>query len=602
MKRSKLSMALTLATAMGGLVGGAFAPSAGAVNISTQGVGDAIIFPYYTARCSTDDCWQTLLNLTNTSDKSLAVKLRFFEGYNSREVLDLTVVLSPKDVFAGYVTQGAGYVPPIYGTAPASDVPAKFVKSSGETTCTVPNKTEFSFSNFGYSATNSDHSAQNDGFYPVPYVGASSYLAGGLSTNDRGYEGYVVAIVMGYKDGEPGDCVSEFQQANIAATASKYGEPINALKGNYNYLNVERGIAAGGPATHLANFVRIGHYHPELGKVVGPRTCYAKEPAGVGLPSTTNMFFNPISGARNPAWDPGNNSEDCPNLITAQSNQPGFDSLEPTLADAYPNASYTVNDDLGLGTTTELGPYGYGYLAVSEVLRAARLVNEWSYNTALGVTTEWVITHPTKNFFVDKGPSLLAANNSRRFPSGFDPDWQERMLQVPIPPFQEAFSGVTDGQSCNQVGATAYDRSETPLLLSDVGVVESPVPRTDALSLCFETNIIRFSTNDRIFESRLGLDLSAQVMTLPEQFGWLDMDLAKPIQAKSGYNAGTVQDPNLNVLPGNGLPAIGFMIKQRALDIGFSTLKNYAYLVDHAYLGRGIPCSKAAGDSTCQLP
>lgn len=37
MKRSKLSMALTLATAMGGLVGGAFAPSAGAVNISAQG-------------------------------------------------------------------------------------------------------------------------------------------------------------------------------------------------------------------------------------------------------------------------------------------------------------------------------------------------------------------------------------------------------------------------------------------------------------------------------------------------------------------------------------------------------------------------------------
>ncbi|MEH6875605.1 MAG: hypothetical protein V7849_14565 [Candidatus Competibacter sp.] len=600
MKRSKLSMALTLATAMGGLVGGAlFAPSAGAVNISAQGVGDVVIFPYYSARCSVDDCWQTLLNLTNTSDKSLAVKLRFFEGYNSREVLDFTVVLSPKDVFAGYVTQGDGYVPPIYGTPPVSDVPAKFVKSSGETTCTVPKKTEFPFSNFSYSAGNSDHSAQNDGFYPVPYVGPTSYLAGGLSTNDRGYEGYVVAIVMGHKDGEPGDCVAEFAQGtngqNIAATASKYGEPINALKGNYNFLNVDRGIAAGGAATHLANFVRIGHYHPELGKVVGPRNCVANPPAGVGQPSTTNMFFNPISGARNPDWDPGN-TNDCPNLIAAQSNQPGFDSLEPTLADAYPNASYTVNDDLGLGTTTELGPYGYGYLAVSEVLRAARLVNEWSYNTALGVTTEWVITHPTKNFFVDKGPSLLAANNARRFPAGFNPDWQQRMLQVPIPPFQEAFSGVTDGQSCNQVGAIAYDRSETALPLGDVGVIESPAPRTDALSLCFETNIIRFSNNDHIFESRLGLDLSSSVMTLPQQFGWLDMNLAKPLQAKSGYSTGTA----INQLPGNGLPAIGFMIKQRALDIGFDTLKNYAYLADHAYLGRGIPCSKADGDETCQ--
>ncbi len=210
-----------------------------------------------------------------------------------------------------------------------------------------------------------------------------------------------------------------------------------------------------------------------------------------------------------------------------------------------------------------------------------------------------MITHPTKNFFVDKGPSPLAANNARRFPAGFNPDWQQRMLQVPIPPFQEAFSGVTDGQSCNQVGATAYDRSEKPLVLSDINVIESPVPRTDALSLCFETNIIRFSANDRIFESRLGLDLSGQIVPgFTQQFGWLDMNLAKPLAAKSGYSTGTA----LNQLPGNGLPAIGFMIKQRALNIGFDALKNYAYLADHAYLGRGIPCSKAAGDSTCQLP
>lgn len=611
MKRSKLSMGLALATAMGGLAGGVYAPSASAVNISAQNLGDALIFPYYTARCDGNDCWQTLLNLTNTSDKSLAVKLRFYEGYNSREVLDFTIVLSPKDVFAGYVTAGDGYKPPIKGTVPTTDVPAKFVKASSDTTCTVPAipAKGLSFSNVGYSGVNTDHASENNVYIPV--LGLPPYLTGGLSLNDRGYEGYIVAIVMGHKSGEPGDCAAvstSFQQNNIVATASTYGEPLNALKGNYNFLNVERGISAGGIATHLANFVSVSGYHPELGgkqKPVGPRTCIANPPAGTGQPSITNMFFNPITGTRNPDWDPGLNTSDCPNLITAQSSQPGFDSLEPTLADAYPNKSYTVNDDLGLGTATSFGPYGYGYLAVSEVLRATNIINEWSFNNALGVSTEWVITHPTKNFFVDKGPSLLAANNSRRFPASFDPDWQERMNQIPIPPFQEAFSSVTDGQSCNQVGIDAYDRNEKSYSFNDIGVIESPVPRTDKQSLCFEANVISFQspldTSYRpIFNSRLTLNLNEGIAlaAFAEPYGWLNVDVAKPLVAKSGALSplGVI-----NQLPGNGLPAVGFMIKQRQLNIGLPDLKNYAYLADHAFGGRGIPCSKTT-TPTCQLP
>ena len=67
------------------------------------------------------------------------------------------------------------------------------------------------------------------------------------------------------------------------------------------------------------------------------------------------------------------------------------------------------------------------------------------------------------------------------------------------------------------------------------------------------------------------------------------MNLAKPLQAKSGYSTGTA----INQLPGNGLPAIGFMIKQRALISASDTLKNYAYLADHAYLGVVFLAAKA---------
>jgi hypothetical protein len=62
-------------------------------------LGDVLIFPYYTVR----DGFQTTLTFVNTSDNFLAVKFRFMEGYNSRDVLDFNVVMSPYDVYTGVV-------------------------------------------------------------------------------------------------------------------------------------------------------------------------------------------------------------------------------------------------------------------------------------------------------------------------------------------------------------------------------------------------------------------------------------------------------------------------------------------------------------------
>ena len=92
MKRNKLSTALALATAMGGLAGAAYAPSAGAISIAAQKLGD-VDFPVLHGPVPqnelgiVEDCWQTLFNITNTSDQTLVVKLKFLEGYNSRDAL-----------------------------------------------------------------------------------------------------------------------------------------------------------------------------------------------------------------------------------------------------------------------------------------------------------------------------------------------------------------------------------------------------------------------------------------------------------------------------------------------------------------------------------
>lgn len=628
MKRSKLSTALALATAMGGLVGGAYAPSASAVNIAAQNVGDVLIFPYYTARCHTndlgivEDCWQTLINITNTTNATLAVKLKFVEGYNSREVLDFTIVMSPHDVFAGYVDKGAGY--------PKQTTPARFVLAHDEKTCTVP-KVETSgqpylpFSNFGYSGVNTDHAASTV-----------------LDSNDRTYEGYIIAIVEGHSyenDGlgkswdpqpviggwkdsillppnlitglktpdwapwvayyakhvpvggptdptaAPRDC-SKVREAftkapftqlvgatpttlpRIVWTANEFGEPVNALKGNYNFLNVNRGVAAGGSAVALANFVRIGADDNVPQKGLGS-TPVVGGIAALGGCTAANMFFNPLVNVRSMGWEPQPGGTTwCPNLITAQGTESGFDALEPSFADAYDSAglnahSLAINDPVSDVVEGDF-PNRFGHLAVAEVLRAGSLINEWSFNPALGVSTEWVVTHPTKDFFVDsvKYVGAMSAVNPRRFPIPMPP--------MPTPPFAEEFSTVTNGNSCNEIGLTAWNREEQGVVIKSGGNLQSPLPRSSVQSLCFETNVIQFSANRTILDSKLTLDLTAAFLPFAAHpTGWLNIDLTASPAASASED-----------LLGAGLPAVGFMIKQRALQGEY--FKNFGYLVDHS--------------------
>src|SRR6186713_3300414 len=82
--------------------------SAQAVHINQDGLGQALVYPYYTARSvGANNAYATALSVVNTTASAKAVKVRFLEGKNSREVLDFNLFLSPKDVWtAGIVPMG----------------------------------------------------------------------------------------------------------------------------------------------------------------------------------------------------------------------------------------------------------------------------------------------------------------------------------------------------------------------------------------------------------------------------------------------------------------------------------------------------------------
>jgi hypothetical protein len=96
LKRLSAACSATLASAM-------LASGAGAVNLATDGIGEVAIAPYYTVR----DGWQTTMNVINTQDRPIVVKVRVHEGQNSRDVLDFNVALSAYDVFTGVIRGGS---------------------------------------------------------------------------------------------------------------------------------------------------------------------------------------------------------------------------------------------------------------------------------------------------------------------------------------------------------------------------------------------------------------------------------------------------------------------------------------------------------------
>lgn len=109
-KKSTISLAMTAAmiggVAMTQVATAATQSAAGVPHVSVNGLGQALVYPYYSVREGNT----TSINVFNTSSThAVAVKVRFREYQNSRDVLDFNLVLSPNDKwFANLNAAGDG--------------------------------------------------------------------------------------------------------------------------------------------------------------------------------------------------------------------------------------------------------------------------------------------------------------------------------------------------------------------------------------------------------------------------------------------------------------------------------------------------------------
>src|SRR5207249_6476864 len=214
--------------------------AADAVNVNPNGLCKALIYPYYTVQSdSAGNAYNSLLSVVNTTNSAKAVKVRFLEGKNSREVLDFNVFLSKRDVWTAAVLpspSGGGRV-------------FSFDKS-----CTIPANTFLAagvdFVNFAYVGSNDDK--------------------GGTGL-DRTKEGYVEIIEMAtfptytctsiqvtHVGGVPFDCdnVSDAGAATDQASAS------GGLFGGMSLINVGAGSDYTEDAVALERFNRGPLYQP----------------------------------------------------------------------------------------------------------------------------------------------------------------------------------------------------------------------------------------------------------------------------------------------------------------------------------------------------
>lgn len=394
----KTTVTLVLATLLA-------APATHAVYEDASGLGQALVYPYYTARSAEGNAFNTYLSVVNTTADAKVVRVMFREGRAGRPVLQFNLYLSAKDMWTGAVVPAEGDATLLI---------------SADRSCTNPP--------FGaatpYSAA----------FSADRYVGAEGdNLGAGL---ERAREGYVEVIEM----------------ATLAGAASE------AVRQGGN------GIPANCAAVQGAPLPLEGQLAPPSGGLTGTLT-----------------LINVASGR-----DFTVNAEALAGLTTL----PFYRNYD----DAYPDfdaAEVAPVSHLVDGGTSYRLVWANGLQAVSSVLMAASVTNEFVLDAGTESSTEWVMTFPTRR---------LHAAGSRA-----------------TPPFDDPFIS----RACQPALAARFDRSGRSWSEPYFDDLQPPPPPYTA---CHAASVARF-------EAGVGTK--------------------RPLTASTNlvsYNAGTTERVNVNFL------------------------------------------------------
>jgi hypothetical protein len=481
-KRKSLYAALAGLSALGATT------AAEAVNVNPEGLGQVLIYPYYTTRAdAAGNAYNSLLSVVNSTSSVKAVKVRFLEGKNSREVLDFNLFLSPYDVWTTAIL-------------PSASGGARIITTDRSCTLPIIPAGGVDFVNFAYTGSADDK--------------------GGTSL-DRTKEGYVEIIEMAtYSPGSdtaervthdpPGGTPPGCDENNDSDAAAEADAATGGLFGGMTLINVGAGTDYTQDAVAIDGFYApFDFLYTDAGSLL-PNLTSASSPA-------TSVVFNGSGGG---FTNPG-------------------------------------------GVTTSTWPIGREVDAVSTVLMHSAVLNEYVLDAATRSGTDWVVTAPTKRFYVNVGTGNAPLLFQRNFNS-------------------------TAG-ACDDVTLNIYDREErttsTPLTFS-------PPPPTGTTCLPWEANVITFN-NSNVLASTNNTNISTPAGF---QNGWLRLSFIPTTPGATYHrltNANTTFVANDGTTFGPttatylGLPVVGFAVQSftnGSLTVGgTATLSNYGGNFVHKY-------------------
>jgi len=469
----------------------AVAPAAHAVTLNPRGLGQVLIYPYYTVNAG----FGTLLSVVNTTPNGKALKLRFHEGRNGRAVFSLNLYLSPFDA----------WVAQVYSSGDENSVASI---ATNDFSCVVPalllpvdpgsGPPRANFSNAAFSGANADGgptdlSRTREGFFDVIEMGevtdAAQHTLTAITHDENGVPASCEQIHAAWS--APGGYWGQNAQTDLAP-------PGGGLYGAASIINVAEGLMYTVNATAVDGF------------------------------STAIQHTGPGDAA--------------PDLNTGSASAGGAYAAFIPFGARLVEADYARSED-----------------AVSALLMAANLDNEFVVDAAVGARTDWIVTMPTKRFYTD--PALLAAT------------------AMPTPkPFDTVFSGANGGTSCSPAFPQLFNREE----LTEVGCLLLCPPQPQ-FGLCFNSNAVAFGSSGSSLGSLLSIATPLVSHVDPVALGFTSGSLRMDFTVDA---AGSAQ-PN-HALPSSngpsliGLPAIGFSaINYSNANVTPGVLANYSGASPH---------------------
>ena len=564
MKRNTLTTAVLAGlTGMAGMVS---VSNATGVHVNPEGTGQVLIYPFYTARGGND----TLISIVNTNERGKAVKVRFREALNSREVLDFHLYLSPFDVWTAAVTGN-------------DDGGATLFTS--DTSCTVPAipAAGVDFLDFDFA-----QAAVKDQF--------DGTLDGAGTGIERTASGYIEVIEMG----------TMVDRGDLKAPKA---DGTDLVAGHIEWAAKHGATGVPNSCATLVNaWTDFSEVAAASRPVAGGKWL---DDAGFGLEAATGGLFGAASiinvgegtmfsfnaVALENFWG----SDDVPDNSDGTTHQPpGIDA--PNLASTTNTTSHVLSGGSMVAQT-----FGAGIQAVSAALTQSRIFNEYATDAEIGAKTEWVVTFPTKSYHVDPFQASRggAVTGSTAVPP-FSSAWKYTAATTAAAAKLEA--------ACESFSLEFWDREEQQPKAApgEPGTAVPPVfspspfePSTDPdkvspdFTLCSEANVIAFSGTDTTVEAGDTSSILAEPARagglgfvnfgLPYSSGWAEIDLVSAFATGIGEvdelddrvsTIAVTTGGNTDVI--RGLPVVGFAVTTYTNgDLGAGVMANYGGTFNH---------------------